>query len=302
MHPPFAERFEPDTLAGSPILELGARTWPPERYHAFKVCYQTMRWVDDLIDHRKSKSFPLEEADKARIKNQVLSWMLAAGGKEPEVAELNGIRRKFCLPWWPWQRWTKSMLYDLEHNGFRTFLDFLRYSEGAAVAPGAIFMHLCGLREQAKECRPPDFDIRPPARPLAIFCYLVHILRDFRSDLNQHLIYFADALLSAYGISRQDLERVGEGGPLAPAFRSLLHRYHGIAGYYGAKARRALDRVLPRLQPAYQVSLELVYGLYMQIYQRLDPDAGQFTAAETHPATAELHARILAILDRKQPA
>ena len=40
------------------------------------------------------------------------------------------------------------MVYDLNNDGFETFEDFLNYAEGAAVCPGAIFMHLCGVYEK----------------------------------------------------------------------------------------------------------------------------------------------------------
>lgn len=290
-----AERFEPETLDGKPILELGARVWPLERYRAFGICYRTMRRVDDLIDLRRAQAAPLIQEEKDRLGNTVREWML--DGNEcsaPEVRELGEIRRKFKLPGWPWRRWTKAMLYDLDHNGFATFKTFLRYCEGAAVAPGAVFMHLCGVRQEGGEYRPPDFDIRRAARPLAVFCYLVHIMRDFRADQRQNLNYFADDLLARNGIGNAELRAIAGGAPISPEFRKIMRQYHDWAEYYSAETRICLERVSRRMEPVYRLSLEIVFGLYRRIFAKLDPDAGRFTAEEADLSCAEIQRIIFA--------
>ena len=38
----------------NPILDIAARFWDDERYDAFKICYRSMRVVDNLVDDRKS--------------------------------------------------------------------------------------------------------------------------------------------------------------------------------------------------------------------------------------------------------
>ena len=37
----------------NPILDIGARFWEDERYNAFRICYRSMRLLDDLVDNRK---------------------------------------------------------------------------------------------------------------------------------------------------------------------------------------------------------------------------------------------------------
>jgi phytoene/squalene synthetase len=298
-----ADRFAPETLDGAPILELGARVWPPERYQAFCLCYRTMRWVDDLVDHHRSAAVPFAEVEKDLIRKTISAWMLGDGPQgRPAALELETLRRRLHLPLWPWERWTRSMLWDLEHDGFRTFSEFLRYSEGAAVAPGAIFMHLCGIREEGSICRPPDFDIRRPARPLAIFAYLVHIMRDFQSDQLQNLHYFADQLLERHGLGRNPLRRIAEGDAIPPSFRRLMRQYRGFADHYRRQARTALDRIFGHLDPEYQLSLEIIYGLYLQIFEKLDPESGGFTTAETHPTCQETRERLVSLIGRFKPA
>jgi len=132
-----------------------------------------MRWVDDLIDHRRFLGQPIHENEKALIRQEVTECMLACRQpRHPGMEDLCEIREPFALPTWPWERWIRSMLYDLDHNGYRTFLDYFRYCEDAAGAPGAIFMHLCGVRSQSAGYIAAVFNIRQPARPLAIFFIL----------------------------------------------------------------------------------------------------------------------------------
>jgi len=289
--------FQPETVGGRPILELAARVWPANRYQAFKVCYQTMRRVDDLVDHRKSQGLPLNEREFQQARQAVLSWMLDQGGVDhPLMAALREVRCRFALPFWPWERWTQAMLRDLDHDGFAKFTDYLRYCEGAAVAPGAIFMHLCGVVPTGDSYQPPTFNVRRPARPLAIFCYLVHIMRDFQTDQMQNLNYFADQQLVMAGLDRRDLRRIAEGEAASHGFRSLMRCYHRFAEYYRARARRELDLVFPFLEKPYRLSLELVYGLYSQIFEKLEPANCSFRTEDTTPSALAIRQRIEEIL------
>ena len=45
------------------------------------------------------------------------------------------------------------------------------------------------------------------------------------------------------------------------------------------------------LQPRYRLSLEMIYQLYLQIFERIDPQQGTFTGAELQPEPAEIDRR-----------
>jgi len=291
------DRPEPETVGGRPILDLAASLWEPDRYAAFRVCYQAMREVDDLIDARRSRPVAIEEAERQAIGREVSRRMLEDRGPvDPRLARLHDVRTRFRIPRWPWAHWTRSMLYDLEHDGFSSFLDYLRYAEGAAVAPGAIFVHLCGIRLVNGRYEAPAFDIRKAARPLAIFCYLVHVVRDFEPDQRQNLNYFPVRLLARHGLTRDDLRIIAEGGPVPPGFCGLLADYHRIAGRYADRARARLDEMATILAPPYLASVELVYGLYHQIYEKMCPRGQAFRSSDVRPSEGEIHGRIETIL------
>lgn len=285
------DHYRSETLGGRPILELAARLWARDRYDAFTVCYRAMRTVDDLVDDRRARGTPLSAGERRSIRGEIAHRML-----ERPSAELREVRDRFAIPSWAWERWTRSMLYDLDHDGFRSFLDYRRYAEGAAVAPGAIFMHLCGVRPVEGRYLPPLFDARRAASPLAIFCYLVHIVRDFESDQRANLHYFPDLVLARHNLTRGDLRRIAEGGTPPASFRRLLSEYCRMAGRYARSGRERLDEAAPRLEEPYRLSLEVVYGLYRQIYEKAEACRDTLSSEKVVPTGEEMRERIAGIL------
>jgi phytoene/squalene synthetase len=300
----FAERMSFKEILTNPFLDIGARFWADDRYRAFQVCYRSMRKIDDLVDERKAEGGPIGAEEAIQYIDKIDDWLSAVRARNhehPFLAEFTSMLDRFVIPLWPWERLGRAMAYDLKHDGFATFTSFLRYTEGAAVAPASVYMHLCGLRETASGFQPPRFDIRRAARPLAVFSYLVHIIRDFQEDQLRGLDYFADNLLTEYGLSRGDLRRIAEGGPVTDSFRNLIRRYVDFAAYYRALARRTVDSVLPLMDPRYQLSVEVIYGLYSLVFEKIDPGHGEFTEESLNPAPEQVEARLERIIRDFKP-
>jgi phytoene/squalene synthetase len=184
------------------------------------------------------------------------------------------------------------MIYDIYHNGFSSFQDFLAYSEGAAVAPGSVFTFLCGVSNVDGEYHPPPFDTQEVSRSTALYCYLVHIIRDFQKDQNENLNYFSDDLMAEYGLNASKLKEVAAGGEVSAGLRSLMGRYVKLAEGYGRESRDALEKISPHLEPRYLLSLEVLHSLYDQILERIDVLHGSYTAAELNPSPEEIDERI----------
>ena len=122
----------------NPILDIAARFWEDDRYEAFKVCYRSMRIIDDMVDDRKASGLKLNENEKQQYTNIILDWLHSFNEKKDSDNFLNELLEtidKFKMPHWPWQRLSKAMIYDINNEGFPNFLTFLRYTEGAAIAP-----------------------------------------------------------------------------------------------------------------------------------------------------------------------
>lgn len=297
----FAREIPFDQILTNPILDIAARLWETDRYDAFKICYRSMRRLDDLVDHRKETGEPINAAEVELFTRMMADWVKQVAERkvtDPFVAQMVETTDRFAIPLWPWERLVRSMVYDLTHNGYASFLQFLRYTEGAAISPAAIFMHLIGLPKVGDL---PAYDIREGARALALFSYLVHIVRDFQKDHKANLNYFCDDLMTRAGVSRTECTEIAHSEEPTKAFRRLIAEYVRLAEFYRQKARRKIDSLLPLLEPRYQLSLELIYQLYEQIFAKIDPEKGNFSGAELNPSEAEIKERIDLTIDRFVP-
>jgi phytoene/squalene synthetase len=147
---------------------------------------------------------------------------------------------------------------------------------------------------------PPVFNVKKTARPLALFFYLVHIIRDFQKDQANNLNYFAENLMRENGLNSQTLKEIAEGKKIDDGFRKLMKKYYSLAEHYRKKARTAMEKIEDCLEPRYKLSLEIIYSLYLQIFERIDIHKGSFTSAELTPLPKEVKERIcLTILEQK---
>jgi len=291
----FSPELDFSEILTNPILDIAARVWEKDRYEAFQVCYRSMRVVDDLVDDRKAFGCGLTEPEIQQYRSVIENWTQAlVSGRTVDNFQSSLLEtiRRFHIPVWPWEGLARAMTYDLSHNGFPTFHIFLRYAEGAAIGPASIFIHLCGVQKVENKYIPPSFDLRRAARTLAIFSYLVHILRDFQVDQLHNLNYFPDSMLADYRLEVAELKAVAEGAAIPDSFRELVVKYVNLIEYYRAKARISIDTLLPSLGPRYRLSLELIYSLYLQIFEKIDPQRSNFTKEEMNPSQDEVLARI----------
>lgn len=286
-----------DSILSNPILDIAARFWDEERYHAFKVCYRSMREIDDLVDLRKSSNEKLTADERTGLAQQ-MQQHLRNVSVNPDILKTVS---KFQIPLWPWQRLTKAMIYDIEHDGFKSLMTFLRYAEGAAISPASVFVHLCGVENNNGSFKAPNFDIRNGARALALFSYLVHIMRDFEKDQKNNLNYFADDILDEIGISKDSLKNFAESKLPDEKLIKLFSRYKYLAGYYKQKAEQTLSRLLPLLESRYQLSLQIIYSLYLQIFDKIQPDKA-IVFSETNPTPSEVQRRIDLTVSKFKPA
>jgi phytoene/squalene synthetase len=278
-----------------PNILIAAAFWEEERYLAAKTCYRYMRAIDDLIDCHKSVHTIIADSEKEQFMEKVQEWIAMArkaGNASPEKHELLETIQRFHIPVWPLEAFAKSMIYDIDHNGFRTLDDFLEYSQGASVAPASIFVHLNGLTRHNFEFRPPAFDVRAAATPCAIFSYLVHIIRDFQKDQLNNLNYFADDIMSDNGLTASDLRKIAEGGAIPDGFRNMIATYSKLADAHRKNTYAIIEQIAPLLEPRYRLSLEIIFNLYLMVYERIDIEKGSFTAEELNPTPEEIKERV----------
>jgi phytoene/squalene synthetase len=278
-----------------PNILIAANFWEPERFCAAKICYKFMRSIDDLIDNYKAKNRLIEPRERKEFVANVEEWLkMIIISKECNAlqGEIIETIEKFRIPLWPMEVFARSMIYDINNDGFPTLNTFLEYAGGASVAPASIFVHLNGLQKINGLYENPPFDVKWAATPCAIFSYLVHIIRDFQKDQLNNLSYFADDLIIKNGLSRKALNEFANGKPVNNNFRNLIEHYYLLADRYRRKTYDIIKEIKPMLEPRYQLSLEIIFDLYLMVFERIDLKNGKFTTEELNPAADETRERV----------
>jgi phytoene/squalene synthetase len=278
-----------------PNILIAANFWEEERYHAAKICYKFMRAIDDLIDNHKASNKLIAPEDRHDFITSVDDWLkmiVTSRDCNPIQDELLKTINKFKIPLWPIEDFAKSMIYDINNDGFPTLDSFLNYSQGASVAPASIFVHLNGITKKNGNFEVPAFDVKEAATPCAIFSYIVHIIRDFQKDQLNNLSYFADDIILKNGLNRKKLRDFAEGNQVDNNFRNLIREYYKLADKYRIKTYDVIRRIRPLMEPRYQLSLEIIFNLYLMVFDRLDLNNGSFTTIELNPTPEETKEKV----------
>ena len=281
-----------------PNILIAARFWDDRRYHAAKVCYRFMRMIDDFIDDRKAGDDNINCLEKKELSKRVHSWMECLDkvpADDPFYGELAETISTFNIPLQIFHNFAKSMLYDIDNEGFSTMKEFIEYAEGASVAPASIFVHLCCLSEENDKYIVPDFDVVRAARPCALFSYLVHIIRDFQEDQLNNLNYFAADILKRNNLIPADLKEIAHGGRPTDSFRNVIGEYLDLAQGYAEQTVSVIEDLSSKLNGRYLLSLHVIYNLYKMVYDRIDIKNGIFTSKELNPTPPEIKEKVLEI-------
>jgi phytoene/squalene synthetase len=289
------ESIDFKSIVDHPNILIAARFWEEERYDAARICYKLMRSIDDLIDNYKAANKVIAPEERTRFVGDVNGWLekiRASSASDPLGKGLSDCIEKFRIPLWPLENFAKSMLYDIDHEGFATMDDFIEYSQGASVAPASIFVHLNSISKKNGRYELPPFDVRETATPCAIFSYLVHIIRDFQKDQLNNLNYFADDVVKNCNLTRKELRRMAEGGQVSEGFREMIKEYYSLADQYRERTRNTIEKISPFLEPRYQLSLHIIFSLYDMVFERIDIQNGSFTSEELNPTPEETRERV----------
>ena len=293
-----------EKIIDHPNILIAANFWDEDRFLAAKTCYRFMRAIDDLIDNYKSENLEIAEEERELFEKEVKHWINSIhdnGDTDQWKSKLIETMNRFKIPLWTMETFATSMIYDIYHDGFATLETFLDYSRGASIAPASVFVHLCGISKAYAGYKEPVFDVRNAATPCAVFSYIVHIIRDFQKDQHNNLTYFADDLIAKYGLDRLQLKAIGNGAEIPQGFRELIREYYQLADEYRLKTQSMIQEVKPLVEPRYQLSLEIIFNLYMMVFERIDPDSGLFTAAELNPTPQEIRERVYQTILSFQP-
>ncbi len=80
--------------------------------------------------------------------------------------------------------------------------------------------------------------------------------------------------------------------PVDDNFRNLIREYWIIADEYRVKTYDVIKQIAPLLEPRYQLSLEIIFELYLMVFERIDLINGKFTTEELNPTPEETRKRV----------
>jgi phytoene synthase len=292
----FINRMDITKIDKHPNILIAASFWEDDRYHAARVCYRFMREIDDMVDDRKSSEKRISCMEKQLLSEKVNNWINCLDkntGNDPFLQELINTVDTYKIPLLYFHNFAEAMQYDINHNSFPTFQSFIEYAEGASVAPASIFVHLCCLQKENGSYEVPPIDILEVARPCAIFSYLVHVIRDFQKDQKENLNYFALDILEQYNLRPEDLKEIAMDNRIPLEFRNVMRFYKDKAEEYRQESIQQIDRLQSIVNGRYLVSLNIIYQLYLSVYNRIDIEKGTFTTEELTPSNEEIAAMVM---------
>jgi phytoene synthase len=245
-----------------------------------------MRIVDDRIDGLLARKQPTATERRRELKivnawERLVSACLAgsfspttgANHKHHPDAEalhtsLTTAAERFQLPSILWHNFFAAMRTDLERTRFATYGEFIRYAEGAAVAPTTIYLYLIASERAnaADVYRPPrGFNLMQIGRDLGLFAYITHVLRDLRADLSagaNGLLYLATDDMTAHRLTRRSLLSSLAAGSSGTRLRALVREMADRAKDLAERGRADVRRLRERLSPDRAFVLELIVRIY----------------------------------------
>jgi phytoene/squalene synthetase len=299
------QKIDFENLQKHPNILIAARFWDDDRFSAALTFYRFMRTIDDMVDDRKAASQTLSCMEKEVLSDKVNSWidcLKGFAGEDRFLKDVVDTIYRFKIPLSFFHNFARSMLYDIDHNGFDTFDDFINYSEGASNGPASIFVHLCCLTRINGSYLEPDYDIEELARPCALFSYIVHIIRDFQKDQRDNLNYFARDILNKNGLDYNDLKVISKSGSVPGSFRNVIRFYLSKADEYRCETIDVLKKLKTIIEPRYYLSLRIIFELYLQVFERINPEKGSFTTGELNPTPDEVRQRLEGFVLENEPA
>lgn len=295
----------------------------PAKYKAFCVFYALMRVVDDRVDGLLDR-VALSERDRCREREVVSAWDEAVTeallGRtatravvrecdHPHAADLLDAfadsATVFRTPPALWTDFFRSMQWDLDHDRFDTWQQFLTYAQGASVTPTTIYLRLLASRSDPSTgafSLPQGLPIAKCGRQLGTFAYLAHIVRDLAEDLQtgaRGRLYVTSEDMILHGVTYGGLTRDLKKKRASRATRALVADLLGRARHHLGEGRTTAAALQEKLEKDCAFILELIITMYERVILKIeacghDPLAGRhrLTAAEKQGVALDVARRL----------
>jgi hypothetical protein len=85
---------------------------------------------------------------------------------------------------------------------------------------------------------------------------------------------------------------IAHGAPVTDGFRNLIREYYSTADGFRKTTGDIIKQIRPLMEPRYQLSLEIIFSLYLMVFERINVEKGNFTSFELNPTPEETRKRV----------
>lgn len=230
-----------------------ARFLPEDRRWATFAVYGFCRFVDNIVDAPRSRSYSDLRAEVESVRRELVLAFRTGESEHPVIgpfaiaAHRFGIERRFA------EDLLDGVLMDCEYNSYATFDELYVFCYRVAAVVGLMMTPVLG-------CSAPE-RAYPYAEKLGVAMQLTNILRDVAEDAGRGRIYLPLDELEAFGVCEKDIFS----GIVSDNFLRLME-------FQVARARRYYDEATPGialLNPATRFSVTSAHVIYGKILDRL---------------------------------
>lgn len=267
----------------------------PERQRFFMASYASMRVIDDIVDEGflerpDGERDALREATFTAIdrwQEQIAAAKVGDPDPYPKTGPLpdavfDALTQTLGhsdLSIDPWIKLAEALYKDVAEEPLDEWDDFISYCEGATAAPASIFVYLLSARFDADIGYVSPLSASPlyHARDMAIFCYVIHILRDLPEDIKgpDRLVTIPGDVLAGADISLGEIRNaVGQKkyDMLEPLARILLE--YAWEHFETGQARSS--ELLAFLDPEETDTLSRLFTVYIELAGAMENGYGAF--------------------------
>ena len=242
----------------------------------FDVCYAAMRLIDDYVDETYLVDGAVDKNTAiAHVNNWEMSIRAGFDGMYidtcPEydllMQAVNERMSDTDMPVTPFRQLAQAMRWDISQTPLKTTMDFQDYCIGATNAPTYIYLYILtadvgqGYSENEHLSKLDHW-----SRTFGEYCYLIHIARDLRNDLDKkspQQITVPKQWLNNWGTDVETLIKTGQGYDTVQL--GLLEK----ASQYTSDIHSMVSELENILGDDEQQAFGHVIGCYLKMHEKL---------------------------------
>ena len=259
-------------------FSYAATLLPIRKREFFYASYAAMRIIDDIVDDE----FMILDQNKRQIirgryQNILQSWLkqvcdLDDVTKGPldirVITALQNTVGKSDMGITQWEELAGALKMDILESPMRTWNEFINYCEGATVSPASIYIYITASSYNPSEGYTYNLEKSPRyyAKNLAIYCYIVHILRDLAKDAggSTRLITIPDDVLKEAELTRKTIQNavVNKSQKIFNLAQILSEK----ASFYKEKGHKVIEELYPVIGNREALALKGLIGVYDKLF------------------------------------